>query len=269
MRTWRKLQSLGALAIKNSVYVLPFSEQTHEDFQWLKQEIESAGGEATVFRAGAVEGATDDEIISTFRKERDEDYARITVELDGLTGAVREQKRKGQFLSGRIAGFEAELDKLHAELERIRAVDFFKARGQRAALASYERCQKVLRLSQSRKAKATRSRSAAGASLDLAQYQGRRWITRRNLHIDRLASAWLIKRFIDSRPRFFFVGEGETVEGGIPFDMFGAELTHHGEDCTFETMMKRFGLSNDAALCQIAEIVHDIDLKDLKPGHIL
>jgi len=253
----------------SSVYVLPFSEQTHEDFQWLKQEIESAGGEATVFRAGAVEGATDDEIISVFRKERDEDYARITVELDELTGTIREQKRGGQLSSKRIADFEAELDKLHSEFERIRAVDYFEARSRAAAVASYERCQKALRSSQNRETKAAESSGAPGASLDLAQYQGRRWVTRRNLHIDRLASAWLIKRFIDPRPRFSFVGEGETIEGGVPFDMFGAELTHQGEDCTFETMMKRFGLSNDAALCQIAEIVHDIDLKDLKPGHIL
>ena len=264
VRTWRKLQSLGAVAIKNSVYVLPFSEQTHEDFQWLKQEIESAGGEATVFRAGAVEGATDDEIISVFRKERDEDYARITVELDELTGTIREQKRGGQLSSKRIADFEAELDKLHSEFERIRAVDYFEARSRAAAVASYERCQKALRSSQNRETKAAESSGAPGASLDLAQYQGRRWVTRRNLHIDRLASAWLIKRFIDPRPRFSFVGEGETIEGGIPFDMFGTELTHQGEDCTFETIIKRFGLRDDAALCRIAEIVHDIDLKDNK-----
>ncbi len=89
-------------------------------------------------------------------------------------------------------------------------------------------------------------------------------MTRRNLHIDRLASAWLIRQFIDSRPRFYFVTEGETVEGGIPFDMFGAEFTHHGEDCTFETLIKRFDLGDDHALGQIAEIVHDIDLKDDK-----
>jgi hypothetical protein len=89
-------------------------------------------------------------------------------------------------------------------------------------------------------------------------------VTRRNLHIDRLASAWMIKQFIDKRPRFHFVAEGETVDGGIPFDMFGAEFTHHGEDCTFETLIKRFGFSDNPVLCEIAEIVHDIDLKDNK-----
>src|SRR5215210_574462 len=81
VRIWRKLQKLGAVSIKNSVYVLPFNEKMHEDFQWLKQEIESSGGEATVFRAGSVEGATDEEIISAFRKERDEEFARLTAEL--------------------------------------------------------------------------------------------------------------------------------------------------------------------------------------------
>src|SRR5258705_13691405 len=78
VRIWRKLQKLGAVAIKNSVYVLPATEKAHEDFQWLKQEIESAGGEAAVFRAGSVEGATDEEIITAFRKARDEEFAAIS-----------------------------------------------------------------------------------------------------------------------------------------------------------------------------------------------
>jgi hypothetical protein len=89
-------------------------------------------------------------------------------------------------------------------------------------------------------------------------------VTRRNLHIDRLASAWLISQFIDKRPRFYFVVEDQTIEGAIPFDMFGAEFTHQGEDCTFETMMKRFGLTNVKGLRDLAEIIHDIDLKDDK-----
>jgi hypothetical protein len=89
-------------------------------------------------------------------------------------------------------------------------------------------------------------------------------MTRRNIHIDRLASAWLIKQFIDKHPRFYFVAEGETVREAIPFDMFGAEFTHHGEDCTFETMLKRFGLSEVKGLRELGEIVHDVDLKDDK-----
>ncbi|HMF58453.1 MAG TPA: chromate resistance protein ChrB domain-containing protein, partial [Pyrinomonadaceae bacterium] len=152
----------------------------------------------------------------------------------------------------------------HAALERNISTDFFNARGRQAAVTAYEQCQQILRASQSRAKTVTRSREAVGDIMDHSQYQGRRWATRRNLHIDRLASAWLIKRFIDARPRFFFVAEGESVEGSIPFDMFGAELTHHGEDCTFETMINRFALDSDPGLREMAEIVHDIDLKDDK-----
>ncbi len=264
VQTWRKLQKLGAVSIKNSVYVLPFNEKAHEDFQWLKQEIESAGGEAVVFRADSVEGATDDEIIASFRRERDEDYERIRAELEALVGMIREEQRGGRPLSGRLGNYETELGKLHHELERIIRVDFFVARKGGAATAAYERCRKALEVSHSRKAATAKSGAAGGAALDLAEYQGRRWITRRNLHIDRLASAWLIKRWIDKRPRFLFVADGERVEGGIAFDMFGAEFTHHAEDCTFETLIKRFGLNDDKALRAIAEIVHDIDLKDDK-----
>ncbi|MCA1615143.1 MAG: chromate resistance protein [Acidobacteria bacterium] len=264
VRAWRKLQRLGALPLKNSVYVLPFNEKTHEDFQWLKQEIEGAGGEATVFRAGSVEGATDEEIIDAFRKARDEEYARLAAELDGLTGAAREQKRGGHLSAGRLGGYEAGLDKLHAELERVISTDFFGARGRVAATAAYERCRKALRASQDRRGDGKEAGATKSDVLHLPQYQGRRWVTRRNLHIDRLASAWLIRQFIDRRPRFHFVAEGERVEGGIPFDMFGAEFTHRGDDCTFETLIKRFRLGDDHALGQLAEIVHDIDLKDDK-----
>lgn len=263
VRIWRQLQKVGAVAIKNSVYVLPANEKTHEDFQWLKQQIESAGGDAAVFRADSVEGATDEEIIAAFREARDEEFAVITAELDGLSGTIREQTRGKHLSAGRLAAHEAELDKLHAELQRISANDFFSAKGRASALKAYERCQKAMRATRGPAAQASRS-AAKSSVLDPARYQGRRWVTRRNLHIDRLASAWLIKQFVDKRPRFYFVAEGETIEGALPFDMFGAEFSHHGENCTFETMLKRFGLSDNKGLREVAEIVHDVDLKDDK-----
>jgi hypothetical protein len=264
VRTWRKLQKLGAIAIKNSVYLLPFNEKTHEDFQWLKQEIETAGGEAAVFRGGSVEGSTDEEIIAAFQNARDEEYAKLAAELDGLTGAIREQKRGGHLSPGRFAAHESELDKLHAEFERVSATDFFRAKGRKAAFSAYERCRNVLRASQEPGHTPAGRTQTRTANLDRSLYQGKRWVTRRNLHIDRLASAWLIRQFVDPAARFYFAAEGEEIERGIPFDMFGAEFTHHGEDCTFETMLERFGLKDDAALRDLAEIVHDIDLKDDK-----
>jgi hypothetical protein len=263
VRIWRKLQKLGSVAIKNSVYVLPANEKTHEDFQWLKQEIESAGGEATVFQAASVEGTTDKEIIAAFSKERNEEFAAIAAELDGLARSVSQQTRGKHVSIGRLAAHESELDKLHSQLESIIGNDFFEANGRTSALIAYEHCQKAIRAADGPLSRATRSTSRSG-TLDPTKYQGRRWMTRRNLHIDRLASTWLIRQFIDKRPRFYFVAEGEAVEGAIAFDMYGAEFTHHGEDCTFETMLKRFGLNDNKGLREIAEIVHDIDLKDDK-----
>jgi hypothetical protein len=264
VRIWRKLQKLGSVSVKNSVYTLPFSEKTYEDFQWLKQEIETAGGEATVFRAGAIEGTTDKEIIGAFRKARDEEYAQVSAELDGLAGALREQKRGGHLSVGRISQYEAELGKHRKELDRIVGTDFFDANGRSSALAAYERAQKAMRATQSRADSPSQSPQKRGASIDLSQFLGRRWMTRRNLFIDRLASIWLIKRFIDPKARFFFIAEGETVDGALGFDLYGGDYTHRGEDCTFETMLKEFGLTGDPGLQSIAEIVHDLDLKDQK-----
>lgn len=261
MRIWRKLQKLGAVAIKNSVYMLPANEKTNEDFQWLKQEIESSGGEVSVFRADSVEGATDKEIISAFRKARDEEFMEVTTALDRLAGSIKKQTRSKHLSAGRLATHEAELERLHAELERIVANDFFAAKSRSAALNAYERCQKLLRASQTPTPKNQKT-STAREVLSVADYQGRRWVTRKNIHIDRLASAWLIKQFIDKQPRFYFVTEGEALDNAIPFDMFGAEFTHHGEDCTFETMIKRFGLRHIKGLLELGKIVHDIDLKD-------
>jgi len=263
VRIWRKLQKLGAVAIKNSVYVLPAGEKTNEDFQWLKQEIESAGGEAAVFRAGSVEGTTDEEIVKAFRDARNAEYRAIAAEFDGLTGRIREQSRAKHLSPGRLASHETEIDRLHVELERITSNDYFNAEARSNAVNAYERCQKTLRLSQTPAKQAHGSRPKSN-SLSSADFQRRRWMTRRNIHIDRLASAWLIKQFIDKQPRFYFVADGETIDNAIPFDMFGAEFAHQGEDCTFETLLKRFGLDRVKGLRELAEIVHDIDLKDDK-----
>jgi hypothetical protein len=146
-----------------------------------------------------------------------------------LTGTIREQKRGGHLSVGRLRSYEADLDKLHKELERVIATDFFQAPMRAVAVTAFERRQKALLASQNRKPKAAVSDVSKAGSLHLAQFQDQRWITRKNLFIDRLASIWLIKRFIDKRPRFSFVSEGETVEGGIAFDMYGAEFTHQGK----------------------------------------
>lgn len=264
VRTWRKMQALGAVAIKNSVYVLPYNEKTNEDFQWLTQEIESSGGEANLFRAGSVEGATDKEIIALFRKERDEDYAKLITEFEGLSGAVREQTKGNSLSVGKLAQYQAELSKLRQELERVTGTDFFEAPQGKRARSAFEKCRRALQATESKSSSGSASKRNDSAQLKIPDYQNRRWVTRKDPHIDRLASGWLIRRFIDKRPRFYFVSQGELVENTLSFDMADGDFTHVGEDCTFETMIKSFGLGSDTALLQIAEIVHDIDLKDNK-----
>lgn len=263
VRIWRKLQKLGAVSLKNSVYVLPNNDKTHEDFQWLKQEIQSAGGAATVLRAGSVEGATDKEIIYAFQTASNAEFASVTSQFERLRKIVQEQMKTKRLSPARLAIHETELDRLHVELQRVMANDFFKAKGRTRAVEAYKHAQKAIRFSQSPTKRQSGSQNKSGV-LAVADYQDRRWVTRRNMHIDRLASAWLIKEFIDKRPRFYFVAEGESLENAIPFDMFDAEFTHHGDDCTFETLCKRFGLQEITGLQELSEIVHDIDLKDDK-----
>jgi hypothetical protein len=190
VRVWRKLQKLGAIAIKASVYVLPANEQTAEDFDWLKQEIDSLGGEASVFRAGSVEGATDDEIVAAFNRERDEAYASLTAELDAATGALKEQTRGGHLSPARLARYEADVARLHAELERLAAIDFFSAPGGPPAQSAYERCVAALGVFRD-KGEGAAEKARKGGALDAREFQGRRWVTRRHLHVDRLATAAL------------------------------------------------------------------------------
>lgn len=249
VKVWRKLQGIGAIAVKNSAYVLPGSPAALEDFQWLKQEIVDAGGEATVFTADAVSWTEDQEIIRAFQEARDRDYAALLEDLQVLEKACT--KGEGNTIT-------ADLKKLGRRLETLIAIDFFEAPRRAEALAAYRRCEDLIQ-------KPKPSQEVARVSKPAA-YRKRRWVTRKHPHIDRLASAWLIRRYIDPEARFAFVEEGAKLrKGDVPFDMFEVEFGHHGEDCTFETLRKAFGL-DDPALEVVARIVHDADLKDGKFG---
>src|SRR5262249_56579837 len=115
----------GGVALKNAVHVLRYGEKSNEDFQWLKQEIEATGGEATVFRAGAIEGATQREIVAAFTAARNQEYSHLAGQFDSLNRTIRQDKNRRAISAARIKAREAELGKLHKELERITAVDFF------------------------------------------------------------------------------------------------------------------------------------------------
>src|SRR5207237_5930073 len=153
---------------------------------------------------------------------------------------------------------EAELGRLKRRLAGLVAIDFFGAPRRRAAHEELARLETRVRPPATEvPASAPPARAPRGAT----------WVTRQGVYIDRIASAWLIGRFIDSKAQFKFVAaEGYRPRPGeLRFDMFEAEYTHEGDACTFETLVARFGLG-DRALRVIAEIVHDIDCKEAKFG---
>jgi hypothetical protein len=249
----RRLARLGSLPLKSTVYVLPWSPERVEDFQWLRREIIDEGGEALLCEAQLVEGITDAELESQFRKSREADYGAIVADV--TTELARFKWRKPA--EDERVELEAAVARLWRRLREVVALDFFGAAGRAAA----ERAIAAL---------TNRTRDGTGASEVKRDRppapHGAVWVTRRDVFVDRIASAWLIRTFIDPFAEFLFVSGTAYVPkpGEIRFDMFEAEYTHVGDLCTFEVLLERFGLDRDAALHAVAEIVHDIDVKDGK-----
>lgn len=255
VKVWRRLQALGSVALKNSVYVLPNTDEAREDFEWMLREITEAGGEASLCEARLVHGLTDDEIRTSFQTAREADYRAIAKELREMAHETL-PRGKRPFSPDHRVRLESALPRFRKRLDDVIAIDFFSAAGRPAVeglLTDLER-----RLGPPEGAR-TPSPAANHRADDV---RGSVWVTRTGVHIDRMASAWLIRRFIDPKARFKFVPSRGYVpnKGEIRFDMFDAEFTHEGDLCTFEVLLERFGVA-DAALRAIAEIVHDIDLK--------
>jgi hypothetical protein len=233
---WRRLQRLGAVALKNSVYVLPRREGTLEQFHWMRREIESDGGEATLVEAHFIEGVDDDELVASFHAAREADYAQI----------VEEARAVGD-------PSEADLVRLRRRLAEVAAIDFFGAQGRSKVEALLDGLE-------------ARLAKPAAQTREGGDYRGRTWVTRKGIHVDRIASAWLIRRVIDPAAKFKFVDAKAYKHrpGELRFDMFEGEFTHEGDHCSFEVLVNRLGPRDDAALRAIAEIIHDLDLDDEK-----
>jgi hypothetical protein len=259
VKVWRRLQALGAVAVKNAAYVLPAGEQAQEDFEWLLKEIAEGGGEGMIWEARLVDGLSDEDVRGLFNAAREADYDAVSKDVRALAGGLEAQDAA----TGR-AEARAKLTRLRAEVARMAAIDFFGANGRETVeglLAGLEaRLREDVAMAEERQ-----EQPAGGAAADALR--GRVWVTRRGVYVDRIASAWLIRRFIDPEARFRFVpAKGYVPEPGeLRFDMYEGEFTHEGDRCTFEVLLARAGL-DDPALAAIAEIVHDIDLKDGKFG---
>ena len=238
---WRRLKKMGAVQIKTSTYLLPDTPAQYEQFQWLAQQIRDYGGDSTLVRAHEIEGLTKERVIAIFNDARAKDYGDLRKSLQSF---IARQKKTDAEEAG------SELERLMRRFREVRAVDFFDSpRGHDVAM--------LLRRAEGPK------QSRQLETLDVKQYQGKTWLTRPRPEIDRVGSAWLIARFIDRKPKFVFASTLDAIPGAIPFDMLDAEFSHHGNYCTFETLTKRFAIS-DKSLVRIGEMIHDADLDDAR-----
>jgi hypothetical protein len=245
----QRLAGVGAVAVKNSVYLLPHNAEALEDLQWIAQEIEAGGGDAHLFAGDFVDGVANDAAVAQFREARNDEYDALANDAHAAMKAARS------------AAAVAELATAHARLQRrfeeIRRIDFFDAERRAAAEEALGAIE--ARLQKDRKEE-TRMLKAN------PELRGKTWVTRPGVKIDRMASAWFIRRFVDPKARFRFADPATPKKDGeLRFDMLGGDFTHEEDRCTFETLVGRVGLP-DKGVRAIAEIVHDLDLKDGKYG---
>jgi hypothetical protein len=253
----RHLQRIGAVAIKNSVYALPANEETQEDLQWVLREVVKGGGDASIVEARFVDGLSDPQVVALFHAAREADYRELATQAREMAAGL---PKRGPPPDNRRAEAAGQVARLRRRLTEIVAIDFLGAPGREAAeglVAGLEARMKT----------ETGASESGRPTMPIEAAQGRTWVTRTGIKVDRMASAWLIRRFIDPKARFKFVpAKGYAPEPReLRFDMFDAEFTHEGDLCTFEVLVRRFGL-DQPGLRHLAEIVHDIDLKDARYG---
>src|SRR5262245_11407079 len=234
VKTWRRLNQLGAISVKHSVYVLPNSTQSVEDFEWLRSEIQGMKGQASIFTAASIDGIEEREIIEQFQATRAEDYRLLRKDLARL----RPRGRRGRGTDRLRA-----IRQFRERLTEIRQIDFFSAPGSQEAdreLSALERAT----------ASPTDRQAPTAALLDRKDYKRRLWITRPRPGVDRFASAWLIRRFIDADARFDFATDATQKDDAVAFDMYSTGFRHERDLCTFEVLQLRFGV-DDAAVRRV------------------
>jgi len=241
---WRKLKKSGAIQIQTSTYILPDEPARYESFQWLTQHIRDAGGDATLVRAREIEGLPNEKLIGLFNSTRAKEYT-------ALAEMLRSSKHRGKTTTKEPAPHL--IDRVRKQFREIQQTDFFdcpRAQDVEMRLGKLEGDQ--------------RSESTAN-KIRSRDYRGRIWLTRPRPEIDRVGSAWLVRNFIDPNARFIFGQKIPKKRRVVSFDMLNADFSHQGDDCTFETLTKRFGIQ-DKNLQKIGEMIHDADLDDGKFG---
>lgn len=239
---WRKLRKYGTLPLRTSGYLLPNTPENQERFEWLAAAIRKYKGHASVAHIYALDDLPSDRLKQMFVEARSKDY-------DALIRDLKKLARKGKHEAGEIARFRR-------RLQEIAAIDFFNSPLRSRAESLLENVDSI---GESKAIPASRGKSKK-------EYLDRAWVTRPRPGIDRVSSAWLIRRFIDPNAQFVFANNPGQHADAIPFDMFqGGGFGHRGDDCTFETLRKEFAI-RDPKVEAIAETIHDADLSDDKFG---
>jgi hypothetical protein len=260
VKAWRRLGKAGALQLKGSVYVLPDNQVHEEFFQWLTGEINSMGGEAAFVRADRVETMPDEEIVSLFGRRKAMDYRRLGEALDAIELRIDGARQGGR--TATVKDLQIRIARIERNFEEARRTDFFASAAGQELGNRIELVQTAMRDLAGAGQRAPRS---AGIPLHHPDaYRGRRWVTRHAPFVDRMASAWLIRKFIDPQATFGFIDEeavATAAADAVAFDVRGGEFTHVDDLCTFEVLVRSFALK-DPALARIVEIVHDLDVRD-------
>jgi hypothetical protein len=244
VEVWRKLQRYGTVPLGNSGYLLPSNSVNEERFQWLATAIRKYGGDASIVHVQGIDNISTPQLIERFAEARAQEYQELIRQLAEFSALPVEKRAVGR------------LSRLRSRFQEIVEVDFFESPLQKRA------GQLLAKADAARVA----TRKPETPKIDPRDYKSMVWVTRPRPGVDRSASAWLIRRFIDSKARFAFAPEEKVPDASVPFDMFHEKgFGHRGDDCTFETLAKEFRI-RDRRVKVISEIIHDVDLADQKFG---
>ena len=243
VEVWRKLQRYGTVPLGNSGYLLPSNPANEERFQWLATSIRKYGGDASIVHVRSIDNISTPQLIARFAEARAREYQELIRELQKFSSLPVQKRAVGH------------LSRLRSRFQEIVEVDFFDSPLQKRVGELLARADEA-RVS---------TRVPETAPIKPQDYKNRVWVTRPRPGVDRSASAWLIRRFIDPKARFTFAPEEQVPPAAVPFDMFQGGFGHRGDNCTFETLQKDFRI-RDRKVKLISEVIHDADLADDKFG---
>jgi hypothetical protein len=243
VEVWRKLQRYGTVPLGNSGYLLPGNPTNEERFQWLATAIRKYGGDASIVHVRSIDNISTPQLVGRFAEARAREYQELIHELQKFSSMPVQKQAIGR------------LSRLRSRFQEIVEIDFFDNPIQK-------RVRELLaRADEARGPK----RMLNSAQINPQDYKNRVWVTRPRPGVDRSASAWLIRRFIDKKARFTFASEENVPRNAVPFDMFHGGFGHRGDYCTFETLQNDFRI-RDRRVKVISEVIHDADLADGKFG---